>query len=569
MAHVYPWSISIKQAREKLFWSQRDLAEKIGAEERSVRSWELGENIPSPYSRGKLCEVFGKTPEELSLDPDTVRKISAMLKSSIPEDDVVNEQPEQIIEGSITIIGTTLSSIEPNQPDVLQSTTPQNRFGAPYPSIWNIPRRHKASFVGRDTIFTQIYKGFSPDQTETLLPQALNGLGGVGKTQMAVEYAYRHRNNYQAVLWVNAATTEGLLANYLALGDLLKLPDIHSQTEDERIQLIKQWFTTHDQWLLIFDNVDYDNANLQNINYDDSNHIARLDPWLPKTAPGHILFTTRAQAVGDLAQHILVEPLEPQDGALCVLRRAQIIRWNEQLNSTTTKRVEAAEKLSQLTGGLALALEQAGAYIDDTGCGVVRYLELYEQEVYRSQLHKIRSGFVPDYLLAVASTWKVSCQAIQANPAATIILTLCTFLSSDAIPEELFTKGAPALAEEIVTQNTPVPGLHPGKNTISPIDFNAALRSLRQYSLLKYDVDQDADIPRLSIHRLLQEIQIADMDEETQQFWAGCAVQVVAHTLPYVEWQILRPHVNMCLQHIERWQIRSQEADILRQAAEQ
>src|SRR5437764_13392759 len=97
-------------------------------------------------------------------------------------------------------------------------------------------------------------------------------------------------------------------------------------------------------------------------------------------------------------------------------------------------------------GGLPLALEQAGAFIEETACGVQRYIELYEDQQYRYQIQQIHAGSVPDYPLAVASAWKVAMNTVeQSNPAAFELLRLCAFIGSEAIPDEVLIAGASAL----------------------------------------------------------------------------------------------------------------------------
>ncbi len=299
--------------------------------------------------------------------------------------------------------------------DIQALKTPRptsSRFGAAFPDVWNVPRRHKPFFTGRDHILKRLYDGFTLDSNVGIIPsQAIDGLGGMGKTQTAAEYAFRYRADYQTI------------------ARLLKRPDEHLHGRDGLIQTMMDWFMAYSEWLLILDNAD---------------NLAVVDPFLPKAARGHILLTTRAQATRTIAQQIELEQLCPDDGALCILRRAGLVNWNGRLSDTSASRATAAQTLSQLMDGLPLALEQAAAYIEDTGCGVLRYLELYQKEMYRYQMQQLQGGVVPDYPTAVASAWTVSRQAVQhSNPAAAGILKLCAFLSPDAIPEEIFTKVAP------------------------------------------------------------------------------------------------------------------------------
>lgn len=414
-----------------------------------------------------------------------------------------------------------------------------SRFGAPFPEVWNVPRRHKAFFTGRDHVLKRLSDGFTLDSGAGITPpQAIDGLGGIGKTQTAAEYAFRYRADYRSIMWVRAATEDELLADYHTIARLLKRPEAHLNEHSSIIQTMMEWFAMHPDWLLILDNAD---------------NLTLVEPFLPRAARGHILLTTRAQATSAIAQQIVLEPLDPDDGALCLLRRAGIISWHERLDVTSEARRTAARTLSQLMDGLPLALEQAGAYIEETGCGVLRYLELYQNQEYRPKIHDMQSGPVPDYPEAVARAWTVSKGLVQgSHPAAADILKLCAFLSPDAIPEEIFNRGAPFLG----------PLLQPV--AADPLAFDRALGVLRGYSLLNRDVNREADIPRLSMHRIMQEVLRSEMDEGTQHLWAERCVRAVVQALPYVEWPAIYPHVRVCLEYIDQWQMTFEEALQLR-----
>src|SRR5947209_19110587 len=124
-------------------------------------------------------------------------------------------------------------------------------------SIWNVPFRRNPFFTGREAILTHIHSLLHAGKTAALSqPPAISGLGGIGKTQTAVEYAYRYRKKYQFVLWVQANTSETLLANFVALAKLLRLPELDAPEQQLTVHALKQWLETNSGWLVIFANAD-------------------------------------------------------------------------------------------------------------------------------------------------------------------------------------------------------------------------------------------------------------------------------------------------------------------------
>lgn len=115
-----------------------------------------------------------------------------------------------------------------------------------FPSIWNVPHRRNPFFTGREDILKNLHTTLTEGKTATLTqPQAISGLGGIGKTQIAIEYAYRYGYEYRAVLWVKADSREVLISDLVSIADPLDLPEKNGKAKPyqvrEFLQLVEQY----------------------------------------------------------------------------------------------------------------------------------------------------------------------------------------------------------------------------------------------------------------------------------------------------------------------------------------
>ena len=170
---------------------------------------------------------------------------------------------------------------------------------------WNLPPRNPF-FTGRDEYLKKLEDGLAHGRA-----QAISGLGGIGKTQTAIEYAYRHRDQYRAVLWSGADSRDALVSGFGAIASLLDLPEKDEKDANVVAEAVRRWLERQTGWLLILDNVE-DLAGV-------------VKPFLPAGGMGHVLMTTRLQATGAIAQNVELEKMELEEGALFLLRRAKLI----------------------------------------------------------------------------------------------------------------------------------------------------------------------------------------------------------------------------------------------------
>ncbi len=392
--------------------------------------------------------------------------------------------------------------------------------------IWTIPYHRNPFFTGREEILNYLHTLLNSRKSAALTQaQAISGLGGIGKTQIAIEYAYRYRDQYQAILWVNASSHEAFLADYVMLAALLGLPEQHEQDQEIVIRAVKRWLATHDEWLLILDNV------------DDPQMIVH---FLPMNSSGDVLLTTRLQALGTIAQSIEVEKMGLEEGVMFLLRRTKILTLDTSLHEGMKEVWRQAAEIVAALDGLPLALDQAGAYIEETRCGMSQYFHLYSTR--RKELLLRRGRFPVDHPDFIAATWAISFRQVELESmAAADLLRLLAFLDPEAIPEE------------IVSLGILDPGSVLAEIADHPLKVDEIIEVLLRYSL----IGRTSEAKVLSIHRLVQAVLKDGMDGETQRLWAERAIRVVNRIFPDVRletWQGCQrclPHVQVCASYIE------------------
>jgi tetratricopeptide (TPR) repeat protein len=325
-------------------------------------------------------------------------------------------------------------------------------------------------------------------------------MGGVGKTQLAVEYIYRHKTDYRIIWWILSEEPATMADDYASLAEDLNLPEKDFEDQTEIAKAVKRWLEHNPGWLLIFDNAQ-DPGEIRN--------------YLPLGGAGHVIITSRNPLWGGVAKRLPAE----------VFKRAESIEFLGKRTGQEDKK--AADALADELGDLPLALEQAGAYIETTGIALTEYQELFQSR--RKELW-VDESHPPDYPDSVATTWSLSMEQVsQETQAATGLLNLCAFLAPDDIPLELLSGGIEQLPE-------PLAAIAADK-----LAMNRAIKALRQYSLIA------ASAEFLSVHRLVQAVVRDRLSKDDRKRWTETVVRLLSAAFPYYSGDVRALHQCTCL----------------------
>lgn len=469
---------------------------EIALQHRQIPPSPLREKMPSisPDLERVVLRALAKDPAARWPSVlEFARALAQTLNGSLrPALSVITRGPDRVDTPGKPSEGEGRTSVRKAEPSVVDADA---NLRLP---LWNVPHRRNPFFTARESVLEYLHEKLRSGTAVLSQPQALSGLGGIGKTQTAVEYAYRYRDSYRAVLWIRAETREALVGDFAALAGLLQLA-VKDEQDMGRIALdVKEWLQTHTGWLLILDNVE---------------NLSSLIDLLPRS--GSILLTTRSQIVPTAAR-IDLEELFPEEGALFLMRRAKLIGPGISYGSSPVALRVSAREIAELLDGLPLALDQAGAYIEEAGCTLADYLGRYRTQ--RAQLLR-RRGMVlsAEHPEPVATTWSISFEKVERqNPASADLLRFCAFLAPDSISEELLKEGAPELGQ-FLRQVIP-----------DQSELDEAIRELRTFSLIR----RNQDTKTLTIHRLVQAIVRDSLGVREERTWAERVVRIVNRAFP-------------------------------------
>jgi hypothetical protein len=359
------------------------------------------------------------------------------------------QQPEPIKPRGISSVTTTHS----------EQGTEVRRSGR-QPAVWGgVPLRN-VNFIGRRDLLQALHGELSKSTPTAVVPGALHGMGGIGKSQIAVEYVYRHADEYDLIWWIPSENPSEIQASLVKLAKRLDLPV--EQSVDTAVPAVLETLGTGElyrRWLLVFDNA------------DRPEHVR--DFW-PRRGEGHILVTSRNPQWSEVAQAVEVDVFQRAESRELLQRR------NTDLDDAD------ADRLATVLGDLPLAVEQAAAWRAETGMATDEYLQLFEDK--RTEL--LQSRPPADYDVAVEAAWNVSLDRLrEENPGALELLEVCAFFSPEPISRAIFSGVRNVPVSEALEQTL-----------ADPIQLGRAIREITRYSLAKIDHRSDT----LLLHRLVQ-----------------------------------------------------------------
>jgi tetratricopeptide (TPR) repeat protein len=361
----------------------------------------------------------------------------------------------------------------------------------PGDGVANLPPRNP-NFTGRQDLLDELARNLRPGQVaavvgrppsgqpplaEAAAPQALAGMGGVGKTQLALEYAHAHAADYEIRWWIPSEEPLAIPAALAALARRLGLGEQADQ--EETIAAVLAELGRRDRWLLIFDNA------------VEPKHVTG---YQPSSGGGHVLVTTRSRAFGGVATRIDVGVFNREEAAGFLQQRTSI-----------SERAQA-EALATELGGLPLALEQAAAFMEQTGLGLGEYLGLYRRnrEALLARGEPVAYGATVDATLRLAIS-----KVVESSPAAVELLQACSFLAAEAIPHDLLRAKPDVLPAAL------------GPVVQDEVGYAETVGVLHGFSLL------EREQVGLRVHRLVQAVARHDLDLKEREAWAGRVVQLV------------------------------------------
>lgn len=366
--------------------------------------------------------------------------------------------------------------------------------------IWGgVPARN-LDFTGRETLLAAVHNALQSGDRAVV--QALHGVGGVGKTQLAIEYAHRHANEYDIVWWLNSENPALIGEQFAALAAELVSPTVGAAPLDVMRRAVLAALHERTRWLLVFDNAEKPED---------------ITGWLPG-GRGHVLITSRAHTWHEVAVPVDVDVMDRAESVSMLLDRVRDLAEHD------------AELAAEALGDLPLAVAQAAAFMADTGMPVAEYTGLLRNRATEI-LHE---GRPPTYSAPLAAVIQIGFDRLRSSdPDAAQVASVCAFLAPEPVPAEWFPRADRNLPEPL------------NVSASNPIAWRKVISRLRGTGLIRMSGDT------LLMHRLTQAIIREHLPRQEAEAALATAVQILASNHPgdaevpahWPDWARIRPHL--------------------------
>jgi tetratricopeptide (TPR) repeat protein len=396
------------------------------------------------------------------------------------------------------------------------------RFPAEGPEITNLPARNR-NFSGRGELLERLHAALQAESLAAVVPVgAVHGLGGVGKTELALEYAHRYGADYDLVWWVPAEQPTSAASVLAGLARRLGIEQVADQSE--MVARLFEELRGRERWLLIYDNA------------ERPEDLAGL---LPAGGGGQVLVTARWSVWSRKGIGLNVDVLAREESVAFLARRT---------GSTDQAVLDA---LAGELGDLPLALQEATAYLEETQTNIGEYLDLVRER--GRELFGLDQSADDEHgdRRRVATAWSLSLERVhQQAPAAEALLRLCAFLAPDDIPRELPREHPQVLPDKLAGAVSDV------------LAYNRLLAAVGRFSLATITPTS------LGVHRLVQAVIQARLGKQRERRWAEIAVGLLRAGFPNDTWEVatwptcerLLPHVLAAAGHAERLEVAGEQA---------